>query len=95
MDPDKASSMLRLYQQALWSKPLPNGDFFDLSFEGGYLRYKDMNLPSDSITASPMYENVSNTIQEVTLYTMHSISLLLGNRAFETCAYFQGASCKV
>lgn len=50
VDPDKASSMLRLYQQALWSKPLPNGDFFDLSFDGGYLRYKDMNLSSDSIT---------------------------------------------
>ena len=29
VDPDTASLTLRLYQQDLWSKPLPNGDFFD------------------------------------------------------------------
>lgn len=52
VDPDRESTTLRKYQQVLWSKPLPNGDFFDISFDGTYLTYKDIRLSSDSISNS-------------------------------------------
>lgn len=52
VDPDRESATLRIYQQALWSKPLPNGDFFDVSFDDAYLAYKDIRLSSDSISNS-------------------------------------------
>ena len=52
-DPDSASPTLKAYHRLLWSKPLPNGDFMDLSTgKGFYLKWKDMYFGSDSITAS-------------------------------------------
>ncbi len=52
VDPDRESATLRKCQQALWSKPLPNGDFFDVSFDDAYLSYEDIRLSSDSISNS-------------------------------------------
>ncbi len=50
-DPDSASKTLKKYHQFLWSKKLPNGDYFKL--ESGdsrfYLKYNDIYLGSDSI----------------------------------------------
>lgn len=53
-DPDTYSQMLRSYHKLLWSKPLPNGKFFDLTDtkEGAYLYHQselgEFFLSSDS-----------------------------------------------
>jgi hypothetical protein len=57
-DPDSTSPTLRLYHKMLWSKPLPNGRFFQLSdnHSGTYLYHKseqgEFFLGSDAITHS-------------------------------------------
>jgi len=51
-DPDSASKTLKLYHQALWSKPLPNGQMMQLEIDKGCLRWDDMWFGCDSITAS-------------------------------------------
>lgn len=51
-DPDSASKTLKAYHQLLWSKPLPNGELFNITIERGYLKWKEMWLGCDSITAS-------------------------------------------
>lgn len=54
-DPDYHSPTLRRYHQLLWSKPLPNGTFFDLSdtTSGVYLHHQSnsgtFSLSSDSV----------------------------------------------
>ena len=60
-DPDKASPTLRKYHKILWSKPLPNGDTFELcdNKSNAYLYHKsklgEFFLGSDAITHS--YKN--------------------------------------
>ncbi len=60
-DPDSASPTLRKYHKILWSKPLPNGIFFELRDDkkGVYLYHKselgEFFLGSDAITHS--YKN--------------------------------------
>lgn len=52
-DPDYASATLKSYHRLLWSKPLPNGEVMVLETgKGMYLKYKDIYLGSDSITAT-------------------------------------------
>lgn len=57
-DPDSHSPTLRKYHRLLWSKPLPNGDFFNLKEGQGaeYLKYESNGgvivLGSDAITHS-------------------------------------------
>ncbi len=57
-DPDITSPTLRLYHKILWSKPLPNGQVFELTNKksGAYLYHKsdigEFYLGSDSITHS-------------------------------------------
>lgn len=56
-DPDCTSPTLRLYHKLLWNKPLPNGNFFELSDKRGvYLHHKselgEFILGSDAITHS-------------------------------------------
>ncbi len=57
-DPDKASRTLKRYHKYLWSKPLPNGELFNLvtNRSGSYLHFKsdfyDLSLSSDSIAHS-------------------------------------------
>lgn len=52
-DPDYASPALKSYHQLLWSKPLPNGQFFSLETgKDCYLKWKGIYLGSDSITAT-------------------------------------------
>jgi hypothetical protein len=57
-DPDITSPTLRLYHKILWSKPLPNGQVFDLTNKksGAYLYHKselgEFFLGSDAITHS-------------------------------------------
>ena len=52
-DPDKYSAMLRSYHKQLWSKPLPNGEMFDLrdDVSGHYLLHQsalgEFSLTSD------------------------------------------------
>lgn len=71
-DPDTKSKTLKSFHKKLWSKPLPNGDFFELEDDvrGTYLHYRssicEIPLSSDSITHS--YKNVSkmkSILQEV------------------------------
>ena len=53
-DPDSDSKTLRVYQQLLWSKPLPNGEVMQLEIVRGFLKWKDMwvyDLNSDSLHA--------------------------------------------
>jgi len=60
-DPDRTSPTLRRYHKRLWSKPLPNGNIFELSDNknGVYLYHKselgEFFLGSDAITHS--YKN--------------------------------------
>lgn len=70
-DPDAASKTLQTYHQFLWSKPLPNGEYIDLTSGKGsnYLTWKNFRFGSDSILASFRYvryreivENVSKSI---------------------------------
>lgn len=52
-DPDTSSPTLKSYHQALWSKPLPNGQVLRLTTDNcNYLRWGEMFFGSDSITAS-------------------------------------------
>jgi hypothetical protein len=57
-DPDITSPTLRLYHKILWSKPLPNGQVFELTNKksGAYLYHKselgEFILGSDAITHS-------------------------------------------
>ena len=57
-DPDSTSSTLRLYHKILWSKPLPNGQWFELDNKksGAYLYHKsvlgEFDLGSDAIVHS-------------------------------------------
>ena len=57
-DPDSTSPTLRSYHKFLWSKPLPNGDKFELSDQrnGAYLYHNsslgEFFLGSDAITHS-------------------------------------------
>lgn len=77
-DPDSTSPTLRSYHQLLWSKPLPNGQMFDLSKQSGtYLLHNselgEFNLGSDAITHSYrnqkrkqcLIEQVSNEVDEL------------------------------
>ena len=67
-DPDSASKTLKLYHQLLWTKPLPNGQVMQLEIDKGCLRWGDMWLGCDSITASflhyrfPLKEYVEHSI---------------------------------
>ena len=73
-DPDSASPTLRAYHQALWSKPLPNGQVMHLTTDGySYLRWGDMYFGSDSITASFRYnkkllDQVAQTLPSISDY---------------------------
>jgi len=57
-DPDSTSPTLRSYHKILWSKKLPNGQYFELTNkkDGTYLYHKsdfgEFNLGSDAITHS-------------------------------------------
>ena len=57
-DPDLLSPTLRKYHQILWSRPLPNGQFFSLSQGKGadYLIWNNSRFGSDSIIASFRYQ---------------------------------------
>ena len=56
-DPDASSPTLRNYHRQLWSKPLPNGQFLELSEGSGrnYLFWNDFRFGSDSIIVSLRY----------------------------------------
>ena len=65
-DPDSSSPTLRAYHQALWSKPLPNGQVMYLTTDNcSYLRWNDMYFSSDSITASFRYERTKALWEQV------------------------------
>lgn len=51
-DPDGYSLTLKTYHQLLWSKTLPNGQEMQLVIDKGCLRWGNMWLGCDSITAS-------------------------------------------
>ena len=73
-DPDSSSPTLKAYHQALWSKPLPNGQMLNLTSDRcSYLRCGDMYFGSDSITASFRYnmkllDLVAQSVPSVTDY---------------------------
>ena len=68
VDPDSDSQMLRAYHKTLWSKELPNGDYFNLEYDGGYLSFRNMRLGSDSITASFRYKRYKEMMDECIRY---------------------------
>ena len=87
-DPDATSPTLRAYHKLLWSKPLPNGDPFELSdtTRGAYLHHRskrgEFRLASDS--AMPTF---------ITYKRMaHIIPLILGSEReeFDTITYQMG-----
>ena len=67
-DPDACSPTLQKYHQLLWSKPLPNGEFLELTPRKGlaYLSWRDMFFGSDSILASFRYRDYRDIINAVT-----------------------------
>lgn len=65
-DPDSASPTLKAYHQALWSRPLPNGQSLCLTMgDCSYLRWGDMYFGSDSITASFRYNRNEELLNQV------------------------------
>ncbi|WP_369049537.1 hypothetical protein [Tenacibaculum sp. UWU-22] len=78
-DPDSTSPTLRKYHKILWSKPLPNGIFFELitTKTGAYLYHNselgEFSLGSDAITHSYrnqkrkqwLIKQVSNEVNEL------------------------------
>ena len=66
-DPDTSSPTLRNYHKQLWSKPLPNGQFFELSEGSGYnyLYWNGFRFGSDSIIVSLRYKRNQNIINEL------------------------------
>ena len=62
-DPDSKSVMLRLYQQRLWSKPLPNGDNLQLTLGKGSDLFttnlnKNRDLKFGSVLLNIKYQSV-------------------------------------
>jgi hypothetical protein len=71
-DPDSHSPTLRRYHQILWSKPLPNGDLFDLSLStpGVYLHHRSRRgeffLASDSVMATfQRWKRLKSIVQQI------------------------------
>lgn len=71
-DPDKFSATLRNYHKVLWSKPLPNGTFFELSSDSKemYLHHKsslgEFFLSSDSVIPSfSKWKRLSHIMNEI------------------------------
>lgn len=66
-DPDSKSKTLRLFQQNLWSKPLPNGECMELSLgkANDYLTWKNFCFGSDSIVVSFRYQKYKRILEEV------------------------------
>ncbi len=89
-DPDSHSPTLRSYHRLLWSKPLPSGEFFDLSDTSGgvYLHHRsalgEFFLSSDSVmqtfTRWPALRPITGQLPES------------DNEAFMTIAYTIGAT---
>ena len=66
-DPDACSPTLKRYHQLIWSKPLPNGEFLELTPRKGlaYLSWRDMFFGSDSILVSFRYRDYKDMIAAV------------------------------
>jgi hypothetical protein len=71
-DPDQTSPTLRRYHKLLWSKPLPNGEMFNLdeSLPGIYLHHKsetgEFNLASDSVISTfSRWKRLAHVIEQV------------------------------
>jgi hypothetical protein len=71
-DPDKHSATLRRYHQHIWNKPLPSGDYFELTVpsNGSYLSHRsamgEFQLASDGIINSYITtKRVSNILKQV------------------------------
>jgi hypothetical protein len=87
-DPDSHSPTLRNYHRLLWSKPLPSGEFFDLSdtTRGVYLHHRSASgeflLSSDSVMQTflrwPALKSITGQLPESE------------NEAFMTIAYTIG-----
>ena len=69
VDPDLHSKTLKKYHKLVWSKKLPNGEYFDLTeIKSNYLTWKQFRLSSDNITASFRYEKYRYMIKKVIDY---------------------------
>ena len=87
-DPDSDSPMLRKYHLMLWSKKLPNGDFFELvdTEPNSYLFYQsehgDFYLGSDAITHSyrdtRMMSHIINQVPSEKENSLFSIGSTIG-----------------
>ena len=65
-DPDIGSPTLRRYHRLLWSKSLPNGEKMQLTHDnGGYLKWKNLELGSDAMINGLFYERAKNSIPEL------------------------------
>ena len=67
VDPDNKSKTLKKYHKSIWTKQLPNGEFFNLieGDEKQYLIWKNFRFSSDSIIASFRYEKYRYMIKQV------------------------------
>lgn len=67
VDPDAMSKTLQEYHRLLWSKPLPNGEYMQLTSGIGsnYLTWRNFRFGSDSIIASFRYERNRQFLKQV------------------------------
>ena len=88
-DPDSHSPYLKEQHILLWSKPLPNGEIFNLEMSpGGYLRHSsklgEFHLSSDSISHSlrnqKRMQSVIEQIPETELDKFQAIGSTIGAR---------------
>ena len=78
-DPDYASKTLKTFHQALWSKPLPNGQMMQLEIEKNCLKWGDMWFGCDSIPNfaewKKEYWHKTYTIGGSIIFPMHRWSM--------------------
>jgi hypothetical protein len=87
-DPDSHSPTLRRYHRLLWSKPLPNGDDFDLSdtTPGVYLHHRsklgEFFLSSDTVMASftnwPAMDPITRQLPDAELEAFDALAYTIG-----------------
>jgi hypothetical protein len=64
-DPDNTSPTLRTYHKILWSKPLPNGFFFELcNKKSGFYLYHDSELGKFSLGSDAIWHTYKNQIRK-------------------------------
>jgi hypothetical protein len=84
-DPDAYSKTLRRYHKLLWSKPLPNGEFFGLddTTPGHYLHHRsalgELSLSSDAVIPTFRWsQHIKSLIPQAELDAFNAVGYTIG-----------------